>query len=127
MKHAGRESRRHRALSSAWELKETEHYSRLMSHIHRGNRRKYEEYCTAVADGREEQSAVQGKEDVETLIAMNHELYNEYLASVSAADKQLDQLEEVLKTENASSDVSSDEGTVVIGTEEEVDLGNLRA
>jgi len=123
MKQAGRENRRHRALSSAWELKEIEHYSRLMSHIHRANHTKYEEFSAAVADGRdlllkEEESAVQGMEEAETIVAMNHELYNECLASVSAADKQLDQLKEALKKgsasfeeDNASSDVSSDEGS----------------
>jgi len=123
MKQAGHKNRRHRVLSSAWELKEIEHYSRLMSHIHWANHTKYKEFSAAMADGRdlllkEEESAVQGMEEAETIVAMNHKLYNECLASVSTADKQLDQLEEALKKgsasfeeDNASSDVSSDEGS----------------
>ncbi|KAF8553503.1 hypothetical protein OG21DRAFT_1215750 [Imleria badia] len=37
MKQAGRETRRLRALASAWELKEVEHFQKLLGHIHHWN------------------------------------------------------------------------------------------
>ena len=90
MKCAGRETRCLRALASAWEIKEVEHYAKLMHHIHKQDYMKYKEF---VAD----------KEDidvntVDSLVAYNHELYNEQLVSLGNVDSQLDQLEEAMKS-----------------------------
>jgi len=95
MKRAGRETRRLRALASAWEIKEVEHYSKLMRHMHKTdymNYKKYEEYLADEDD----------TNTVDGLVAYNHELYNEQLLSLDNADSQLDQLEEVMKGRIAS-------------------------
>jgi len=108
MKRAGRETRRLRALASAWEIKEVEHYSKLMRHMHKAdymNYKKYEEYMADEED----------TNTVDSLVAYNHELYNEQLVSLDNADSQLDQLEEAMKSCIASisspyeSDGDSDE------------------
>ena len=90
MKHAGRETRCLRALASAWEIKEVEHYAKLMRHIHKQDYMKYKEF---VAD--EEDIDVN---TVDGLVAYNHELYNEQLVSLGNVDSQLDQLEEAMKS-----------------------------
>ncbi|KIM57288.1 hypothetical protein SCLCIDRAFT_28902 [Scleroderma citrinum Foug A] len=90
MKHAGCETRHLQALASAWEIKEVEHYAKLMRHIHKQDYMKYKEF---VAD--EEDIDVN---TVDSLVAYNHELYNEQLVSLGNVDSQLDQLEEAMKS-----------------------------
>jgi len=50
MKRAGRESRRLRALASAWEIQEVEHYAKLMRHMHKQDYMKYGEYMADEGD-----------------------------------------------------------------------------
>ena len=88
MKHAGRETRRHRALASAWEIKEVEHYSKLIRHMHKEDYTTYKDF---VGDEEDDNDTVEG------MVAFNHELYNEHLVSFDNADVQLDQLEEAMK------------------------------
>ena len=90
MKCAGRETRCLQALASAWEIKEVEHYAKLMCHIHKQDYMKYKEF---VAD--EEDINVN---TMDSLMAYNHELYNEQLVSLGNVDSQLDQLEEAMKS-----------------------------
>ncbi|KAI6143657.1 hypothetical protein BKA82DRAFT_28541 [Pisolithus tinctorius] len=77
MKHAGRETRRYQALSSAWELREAEHYSNFMKYIYQADRKKYGEY---LGDG-------QGDVDLD-------HAYNEDIMTFQTTNTQLDQLEE---------------------------------
>ena len=88
MKHAGRETPRHQALASAWEIKEVEHYARLIHHMHKED---YTTYKYFVGDEQDDNDTVDG------LVAFNHELYNEQLVSFDNADVELDQLEEAIK------------------------------
>ena len=90
MKCAGCETRHLWALALAWEIKEVEHYAKLMCHIHKQDYMKYKEF---VAD--EEDVNVN---TVDGLMAYNHELYNEQLVPLGNVDSQLDQLEEAMKS-----------------------------
>ncbi|KAL4066495.1 hypothetical protein V8B97DRAFT_1874519 [Scleroderma yunnanense] len=89
MKHAGHETRHYQALASAWELKEVEHYGKLMVHMHKESSKEYEEYMEYMKE-----ELAKDKDDVDSLIALNHETYNEELMSFSNANTQLDHLEE---------------------------------
>ena len=82
MKHAAWETKRHRAMASAWELKEAEHFTKLVGFVHARDRDEYEE------------SSHEGCDDAEDFMAVSHEVYNEELLSFDTANVQLDQLED---------------------------------
>ena len=85
MKHAARETRHYRAMASAWELKEAEHYAKLVGFVHARDRKVYEE------------SSNEGRDDAEDFMAYSHEVYNEELISFDTANIQLDQLEDEVR------------------------------
>ncbi|KAI6150884.1 hypothetical protein BKA82DRAFT_4352676 [Pisolithus tinctorius] len=93
MKHAGRETRRYRALSSAWELREAEHYSNFMKYIYQADRKKYGEY---LGDGQGDVDLDHAAEidDAENFLAFGREAYNEDIMTFQTTNTQLDQLEE---------------------------------
>jgi hypothetical protein len=87
MKHAGRETRRFRALASAWEIKEAEHYTKLISYVHCQDRKQYE-------DSINDEGLYEGSGDVDSMKLLNHETYNDELLSCSISDAQLSQLQD---------------------------------
>ena len=74
IKHAARETRHYWAMASTWELKEAEHYAKLVGFVHAQDCKEYEE------------SSDEGRDDAED--------YNEELISFDTANIQLDQLED---------------------------------
>ncbi|KAL4062411.1 hypothetical protein V8B97DRAFT_1877899 [Scleroderma yunnanense] len=96
MKHAGHETRHYWALASAWELKEAEHYGKLMAHIHPKDCKTYNGFKNSVVDKRAgimlevEESEVQSMDSMESLMALYHKAYNKDLASFHTANTQLD-------------------------------------
>ncbi|KIM50047.1 hypothetical protein SCLCIDRAFT_34727 [Scleroderma citrinum Foug A] len=90
VKHFSTEALEEAVLMKSWEIKEVEHYAKLMCHIHKQDYMKYKEF---VAD--EEDVNVN---TVDGLMAYNHELYNEQLVPLGNVDSQLDQLEEAMKS-----------------------------
>jgi hypothetical protein len=97
LKHAGHETRRHRAMASAWELKEVEHYSKLLEIIHYDEREEYESSLTddSIVEPRDLGG---GDDDAESMMRFNHEVYNEEILGFSTSDTQLTQLEEEVQT-----------------------------
>ena len=83
MKQAGRETRRLRAMASAWELKEVEHYRKFLEYIVHRNEDSLQQYEVAVAD----------TESLAELLAFRHNAYAEDFASLVTSDRQLDVLE----------------------------------
>ena len=101
MKHAGRETRRLQALAMAWQLKEAEYYGRLMKEVRVATHTHYEEHCEATLEENVikldvDESANETEDNVDGTIALDHELYNEYIVSLNTMGTQLDQLEEVV-------------------------------
>ena len=104
MKRTGREARRLRALASAWQIKEAEHYSKLVRLIHEEDHANFCDYF--------EDQEVDLKEEVDNaadLVAYNRELYNEQLESIRVIDTQLDWLEEVMRNRIDETDRDSDD------------------
>lgn len=99
MKHASRETRRHRAMASAWELKQAEHYSKLLEIVHHDDREEYEsslmDECLIKP---EDLGGLDDDVDAESLMQFNHEVYNEELHAFCTSDVQLTQLEEEFQT-----------------------------
>jgi len=93
MKRAGRETRHLRALASAWEIQEVEHYAKLVCHLHKDDYMNYKEYTADKEDD--------NINTADSLMAYNHKLYNEQLVSIGNVDSQLDQLEEVVRSRAA--------------------------
>jgi len=110
MKQAGHETRRFRALATAWELKEIEHYGKLVQELHQTDYEELKEY-----DAMDKKDHV-GPEDLESLMeeinsvvppdvrdsvagiaAYKHEVYHEEALSFDTTETQLDQLEEEVK------------------------------
>lgn len=95
LKYANRETRRHRAMASAWELKEAEHYSKLLEIVHH---HRHEEYESALKDDSvvepEDLESWDDASDVESLVKFNHEVYNEETIGYARSDSQYTQLEE---------------------------------
>ncbi|KAF8554398.1 hypothetical protein OG21DRAFT_1508938 [Imleria badia] len=86
MKHAAREARRYRAMASAWELKEAEHYTNLMGLVHDRDRKEFEE------------SSAEGLDDAQDFMAYTHEVYGEEFGSFDTVNTQLDQLEDEVRS-----------------------------
>jgi len=110
MKQAGRETRRFRALATAWELKEIEHYGKLVQELHQTDYEELKEY-----DAMDKKDHV-GPEDSESLMeeinsvvlpdvrdnvagiaAYKHEVYHKEALSFDTTETQLNQLEEEVK------------------------------
>jgi hypothetical protein len=97
LKHMGRETRRHQAMASAWELKEVEHYSKLLEIIHHDECEEYESSLTddSIVEPRDPDG---GDDDAESMMQFNHKVYNEEILAFSTSDTQLTQLEEEVQT-----------------------------
>lgn len=85
-------------MASAWELKEVEHYSKLLEIIHHDDREEYESALT-------DDSIVEPKDldswdddDAESMMQFNHEVYNEEILAFATSDAQLTQIEEEVRT-----------------------------
>ncbi|KIM60059.1 hypothetical protein SCLCIDRAFT_26852 [Scleroderma citrinum Foug A] len=76
------------ALQEAAMMKHAEHYTKLIHHMHKEDYTTYKDF---VGDEQDD------NDTVDSLVAFNHELYNEQLVSFDNADVQLDQLEEAIK------------------------------
>ena len=77
MKHAGRETRRYRAIASAWEMQEAEQYHKFISLIHKSDRERYREFDK---------------------LSLNKIMYEDDLESFKTAEVQLCLLEEEMQT-----------------------------
>lgn len=93
MKHASRETKRFRALASAWELKEARHYTNYITFVHQVDK---DEFSSEVADPA-----------LENLMKFRHEAYNEDLLSMAVTDAQLDSLEAEVESRISSSESTS--------------------
>lgn len=91
MKHASRETRRFRALASAWELKEARHYSNYLTCLHNNEKIELSEEVAVLDD----------------LIRFQHESYNQRLLSVAVSNAQLHQLEAEIDSRSGSSESST--------------------
>jgi len=110
MKQAGHETRHFRALATAWELKEIEHYGKLVQELHQTD------YELREYDAMVDEKDHMGLEDSESLMeeinsmvppdirdsmagitAYKHEVYHEEALSFDTTETQLDQLEEEVK------------------------------
>lgn len=88
MKEAGRETRRLHAMASAWELKEVEHYQKLLHFFHQCNQGNLRTFDTLSRD----------MQHLNKLIRFKHHEYSEELASMVTSDRQLNVLEAEVKT-----------------------------
>ena len=109
MKHAGRETRRLQALAMAWQLKEAEYYGRLMKEVCVAKHKHYEEHHEATSEGmvihlKADESA---DDNMDGTVALDHELYNEYIVSIDTMGDQLDQLEVEVKGRLSTSPCNS--------------------
>ena len=94
MKRAGCETRRLRALASAWQIKEVEHYSKVVRSIYEED---YANFCDYFVDQGGDLEA--DMNNANSLVAYHRELYNEQLESLDNMDMQLDRLEEVMSSQ----------------------------
>jgi hypothetical protein len=82
-------------MASAWELKEAEHYSKLLEIMHHNHR---EEYESSLKDDSviepEDLDSWNDTSDVESLVKFNHKVYNEETIGYAWSDSQYAQLEE---------------------------------
>ena len=90
-------------MASAWELKEVEHYSKLLEIIHHDDREEYESALT-------DDSIVEPKDldswdddDVESMMQFNHEVYNGEILAFATSDAQLTQIGPVVRGGDESS------------------------
>ncbi|KAI6151210.1 hypothetical protein BKA82DRAFT_4013746 [Pisolithus tinctorius] len=88
---------------STWELKEAEHYSRLMKHIYQEDQKEYGDSLAGKAGKVNLEHAVE-MDNVKSLIAFNHEVYNKEVMTLDTTDMQLNQLEEEVQGHLHSSD-----------------------
>ncbi|KAI6146489.1 hypothetical protein BKA82DRAFT_4015981 [Pisolithus tinctorius] len=91
--NAGCETRHYQALSSAWELREAEHYSNFMKYIYQANHKKYGEYL-GDGQGDVDLDHVAEIDDVENFLAFSCEAYNKDIMTFQTMNTQLNQLEE---------------------------------
>ena len=92
MKQAGRETRRLRAMASAWELKEVEHYHKFLEHLIRRNEDSLQQYEAAVTD----------TESLAKLLAFRYHAYVEDFTTLVMSDRQLDILEAATESRAAA-------------------------
>ena len=111
MKQAGRETRRFRALATAWELKEIEHYGKLVQELHQMDYEELREYDAMVDEkdhvGLEDSESLMEeinsvvppdvRDSVASIVAYKHEVYHEEALSFDTTETQLDQLKEEVK------------------------------
>ena len=137
MKHAGRENRRLQALAVAWQLKEAEYYGRLMNEIYLSKYKQHEQFCKATAEGMDtlvevDESAVKTKDNLDGIVALNHELYKEHIMSLDTMRTQLKQLEKEVNVRrrplcNLGQDASLDHYAIPKESEMSDDSSNSEA
>ena len=91
MKQAGRKTRHLWTLASAWQIKEVEHYSKVVCSIYKED---YANFCDYFVDQGGDLEA--DMNNANSLVAYHHELYNEQLESLDNMNMQLDRLKEVM-------------------------------
>ncbi|KAL4072856.1 hypothetical protein V8B97DRAFT_1916791 [Scleroderma yunnanense] len=112
MKQAGHETRQFQALAIAWELKEIEHYGKLVQELHQTDYEEYKEYKEAMAD-KKDHVDLEGSEllmeeidrvdlpnirdNVASITAYKHKTYNKETLSFDTTETQLNQLKEEVK------------------------------
>jgi hypothetical protein len=80
LKEAGHETRRLRAMTSAWELKEVKHYQKLLHHLHQCDKDNLQTFKTFI-------------DSLDDLIRFKHHEYSEEVGSMATSDLQLSVLE----------------------------------